>query len=437
MKLTRRAMLGGAATLPLAGAAAACGSRGAQTHAASTDDERVHSAEVRTWRGVRALFDLSPDEHHLTAFILSPHSRPVRAAIARHRAGMDAEPHRYEQRNADLEGKAAQAAADYLATDVGQVALTDSTTMGLGTFFGGMRLKAGDEVLMTAHDHFTARGAIDLATGRADARRIEIELYPPSAPEQASVDAIVSAYDRAITSATRAVLVTWVHSASGVRMPVRDIAAVVRRHNRDRPEAERALLVVDGVHGLGTNAASRVEDLGADVLIAGCHKWLAGPRGTGLVWARPEGWRRTGPFITSWSSWGGEDAPGARMTPGGYHSFEHRWALGPALALQQLIGPERIAQRIEQLNTRLREGLSELRGVTVHAPRDPALHSGLTTFTVGERSAADTIEHLYTRDRVVGSVTPYAVQLARLGTSWMNTETEVDAAVAAVAAIQR
>jgi selenocysteine lyase/cysteine desulfurase len=434
-RLTRRAALG-AAALPLAGALAACGSREARPSSSGSEDERVHSAEVASWAGVRSLFDLSPDQHHLTAFILSPHSRPVRAAIARHRAGMDAEPHRYEQANAHLENEAAQAAADYLATDVDQVALTDSTTMGLGTFFGGMRLESGDEVLMTAHDHFTARGAVDLAVARAGARRVEIELYPPTAPEQASVDAIATAYDRAITDATRAVLVTWVHSATGLRMPVRDIADVVRRHNRDRPEKDRALLVVDGVHGLGTTASPRIEDLGADVLIAGCHKWLAGPRGTGLVWARRAAWRRTGPFITSWSSWGGEDAPGAAMTPGGYHSFEHRWALGPAFALQQLIGPERIAGRIEQLNRRLRDGLAELRGVTVHAPRDPALHSGLTTFTVANRSAADTIEHLYTGRRVVGSVTPYAVQLARLGTSWMNTEAEVDAAVAAVAAVR-
>ena len=34
--------------------------------------------------------------------------------------------------------------------------------------------------------------------------------------------------------------------------------------------------------------------------------------------------------------------------------------------------------------------------------------------------------------RVQGTVTPYAVPLARLGTCWLNTEEEVDTAIEAV-----
>src|SRR3712207_7216740 len=31
-------------------------------------------------------------------------------------------------------------------------------------------------------------------------------------------------------------------------------------------------------------------ELGCDLFVAGCHKWLFGPRGTGIVWATPEAW---------------------------------------------------------------------------------------------------------------------------------------------------
>ena len=53
-------------------------------------------------------------------------------------------------------------------------------------------------------------------------------------------------------------------------------------------------MVVDGVHGLGCVDES-VADFGADFFCAGTHKWIYAPRGTGLVWARPEAWARLGP----------------------------------------------------------------------------------------------------------------------------------------------
>ena len=33
------------------------------------------------------------------------------------------------------------------------------------------------------------------------------------------------------------------------------------------------------------------------MFVAGCHKWLWGPRGTGLVWAKPAAWERMSPVI--------------------------------------------------------------------------------------------------------------------------------------------
>ena len=76
---------------------------------------------------------------------------------------------------------------------------------------------------------------------------------------------------------------TWVHSDTGLKLPVRQIADALVPINAVRPLAARALLCVDGAHGLGVEDAT-VADLGCDFLVAGTHKWLFGPRGTGLVW---------------------------------------------------------------------------------------------------------------------------------------------------------
>lgn len=431
----RRRFIAGALSLPAGALLVGCGGNGEPRDRAAVADSRPPAGGgVRTWEEVRGLFDLDPEIAHLSAFILAPHSRVVREAVARHRDGLDRSPRTYLLENEQLENEAADAAARNLRTDPGLIALTDSTTMGLGLVFGSLRLERGDEVIVSRLDHFVARLSAQYAADRVGATVKAIDLYPPAAPERASVRELVSAFEAALRPSTRAVLVTWVHSASGLRMPLREIAAVVERANRGRAEEHRALLIVDAAHGLGAGPA-HVQDLGCDFLIAGCHKWLLGPRGTGIVWGTGSAWRRVAPIIPSFRGAGEESPPGYRMTPGGYHSFEHRWALAESFDLHTSIGPERIAARIAALSDGLREGLRRVRGVTVHAPPEEGTHSGVVTFSVRGLDGAETVRKLWDESRVQANVGPYEVQLARLGTCWLNTEDEVDAAVRAVASI--
>ncbi len=50
---------------------------------------------------------------------------------------------------------------------------------------------------------------------------------------------------------TRALAVTWVHSSTGVKLPIRRMADALGDVNKKRAEADRVLLCVDGVHGFG------------------------------------------------------------------------------------------------------------------------------------------------------------------------------------------
>ena len=73
----------------------------------------------------------------------------------------------------------------------------------------------------------------------------------------------------------------------------------------------------------------------------------------------------------------GSTTPASAFTPGGYHAFEHRWALAEAFAFPQEIGRERAAERTHALATRLKEGLREIPGITVRTPLDARLSAGL------------------------------------------------------------
>jgi selenocysteine lyase/cysteine desulfurase len=387
------------------------------------------SPSLDDWDAVRAQFSLTPDFLHFGGLYIASHPAPVREAIERHRQGMDANPVHYLQDNGGrLEAAVLRAAGAYLDADPRDIALTDSTTMGLGLLYNGLDLRAGDEALTTTHDFAATHESLRYKAERTGATVRRIPLY--SDPAAASEDQIVAAVERAVAPRTRVVAVTYVHSSTGVKLPIRRIADALARFNAERPPQDRALLCVDGVHGLGVEDIT-IAGLGADFFVAGCHKWLFGPRGTGIVWGRPAAWERLTPTIPSFS---GGDSPGATNTPGGFHSFEHRWALNEAFDFHRRIGKTRIAERIHALTRQVNEGLRAMPHVTVHTPTAGSLSAGLVCFEVAGLAPRAVVQRL--RDRnVIATTTPYSPSYARLAAGLLNTPDEVDRALREVRAL--
>ena len=148
-----------------------------------------------------------------------------------------------------LENDVRAAAAEYLETSADQIALTDSTTMGLGLLYAGLALRAGDELVTSTHDFYATHEALRVRAERDGCTLNRVELY--SRPDETSIDEIVSNVELALTPKTRVLALTWVHSSTGVKLPVREIADVVAHANRDRRPRERILFCLDGVHGFG------------------------------------------------------------------------------------------------------------------------------------------------------------------------------------------
>src|SRR4029450_14116191 len=98
---------------------------------------------------------------HLAGFVFASHPAAVREAIEQHRRGLDAAAPGYPAANEEApEAAVAGAAAAYLKTAPDQIAFTDSTTMGLGLLYAGLRLEPGDEGLTTEHDFYGTHQAL-------------------------------------------------------------------------------------------------------------------------------------------------------------------------------------------------------------------------------------------------------------------------------------
>jgi selenocysteine lyase/cysteine desulfurase len=407
------------------------------------------------WAAVRAQFDLAPDWMHFSQFYIVSHPKPVRDAIERYRSMLDTHPFTTVEHGMGFDSflgdeaqqdpfpvRVQQAAAAYIGGKAEEVALTDSTTQGLALIYQGLTLKPGDEVLCTTHDHYVHHEAIRLAAGKSGASWRRVPLYDD--PVHASADEMVARLKRAIGPATRVVGITWVHSSSGVRIPVRRLTQAVAETNADRGKDEQVLVVLDAVHGFG-NQEEQLAELGVDFAAAGTHKWIFAPRGTGIVWVPERNWGKIRPTIPTFydfeafNAWV-EERPTAAQTnmsaisPGGFKAYEHQWAMAEAFEFHQRLGRKRVAERIAALNTQCKEGLAKIPKVKLLTPMDPALSAGLIAFEVEGQSANETVHKLHAK-KVVASSSPYRISKARLAPCLVNDEREVEAALRAVGEI--
>ncbi|WKD48903.1 aminotransferase class V-fold PLP-dependent enzyme [Microbulbifer spongiae] len=393
------------------------------------------------WDAFRDLFPLTRDYIQLATFLLASHPRPVAEAIETHRRAFDENPAEYWHRHyKTIDGKITDSAARYMGGTGSHIALTDSTTMSLAMVYSGLQLAPGTEILQTTHDHYSTDLSLQLRAKRTGASVRRISLYDD--PARVSVDGVCSRLRDALQSETRVFACTWVHSSTGVKLPIKAMSTVIDEINSKRDKGDQILFCVDGVHGFGVENQD-VSQLGCDFFMAGTHKWIFGPRGTGVIWGNERAWSLTRPVIPSFSEsysvWLGLTTPdqvpvGQHMTPGGFHSFESRWALPAAFDLHLAVGKARVQERIHALNTQTKQGLAELDHVKLYTPMSPELSSGLVCFDVDGIPQVEVVKRL--RDKgIIASATPYRKSYARFAPSLLNAPAEIDTAVAEVKAM--
>jgi selenocysteine lyase/cysteine desulfurase len=176
------------------------------------------------------------------------------------------------------------------------------------------------------------------------------------------------------------------------------------------------------VHGFG------VEDLDfpamhCDFFIAGTHKWMFGPRGTGIICARSAEVRDVTPIIPTFS----ESTDFATiMTPGGYHSFEHRWAADEAFKLHLDLGKAEVQARIHELNSYAKDRLLEQPRIELVTPKSPQLSAGFTFFRIKDQDCEKVASQLMQNRVVCDSVDRDVGPVVRIAPGLLNSEHEID-----------
>jgi L-cysteine/cystine lyase len=160
--------------------------------------------------------------------------------------------------------RARAALARAVSAEPEQIALTSSTTQGIGLVVAGIDWSAGDEVLTTTEEHQGLRSPLEVI-----ARRHGVAVKELPADEIAA----------AIGASTRMVAVSHVLWTTGRVLDLPEIGAACRSHG--------AMLLVDGAQSAGAIEVD-APATGADFYAFAGQKWLLGPQGSGGLWVAPE-----------------------------------------------------------------------------------------------------------------------------------------------------
>jgi L-cysteine/cystine lyase len=189
--------------------------------------------------------------------------------------------------------------AELLHTDVGHIALVDSTSRGCATVLAGLGLTADDEVITTDQEHFGLTGPLH-ATGA----HVVVT--------QADEDALLAA----VTPRTRLIATSHVLWTTGRRFDV----------HRLKRESELPLLV----DGAQTAGAIEVELGDIDFYTVSAQKWLCAPDPSGALYVRDrEAVRVLSPSYFAQESYEISGAFVARETSA---RFDSGWLSIPGLA---------------------------------------------------------------------------------------------------------
>lgn len=437
MKLQRREFLRTAGLASMAGIVPGLLSCD-NSNTGSKDNEAVETENIRSfapatteaknesWEEIRKQFVLDPSYVHMSGLLLASHPKPVQDAIKEYRRKLNDNPAMYvEEQFSDLPDKVRQRAGTYMNVHPLEIAITDSTTMGTSLLINGLHIRPDQEMLAAELDYPATHEAMEFKSQRSGASLRKFKAYADI--HNVSEDEIVENYTNAIKPETRLVTATWVHSSTGLKMPIKKIADSIGQINADRGPRDRVIFFVDGVHGMGVEDTD-ISDLGCDFFSAGTHKWMFGPRGTGILWGHSRSHDQVTPTIPSFTNnagWGG------RMSPGGFQAFEHKWAMAEAFQFHLDIGKERVRERIHTFNQDLKEGLNEMRHVRLYSPMDKNLTSGMVCFDVEGMNRVEAVRRLRARN-IVASFTPYARSYARLAPGLFNTSKEIENTLKAV-----
>lgn len=264
--------------------------------------------------------------------------------------------------------------ASFFNVKESEIIITRNTTEGMNIVARTLNLVAGDEVLLTTHEH-VGGSAMWLMLQKQIGIKVKL------------VDLDMQGHDnfrrikKQITDKTKVVSFSHVTCTTGTCLPAKKIAAYCRRKG--------IYSCIDGAQSAGLIPVD-LADIQPDFYATSGHKWLYGPLGTGILFMNEKVMTQCKPvFVGAYS----DSSFSLKNLEIEFHQHAHReeygtrsapMAIGLSKSIDFLseIGMDNVSQYNQNLATYLRKQLNDLSQVEILSPIDKKYATSIVTFKI-------------------------------------------------------
>lgn len=316
-------------------------------------------------------------------------------------------------------------------SDPMRIVFTANATEALNLALKGF-LKPGDHVVTTSMEH----NSVIRPLRALESRGISFEAVA------ASAEGVVSVADleAAIGPSTRLLAVAHASNVTGAISSLKDISDLCRRHGIQ--------LLVDAAQTAGV-LPLKAEEWRVDLLAFAGHKGLFGPPGTGGLYIGPD--ISLEPLIQGGTGSVSDEEVQPGFLPDRFESGTLNsvglagLAAGAEFVLKE--GVETIREKEDALAQRLRNGLLDIRGVTLHGPLESERAVAVVSFVLGDKDpgdiafALDRVHEIAVRaglhcaPRAHRTIGTYPTGTVRVSPGYFNEDRHIDTLLKAVAEI--
>jgi selenocysteine lyase/cysteine desulfurase len=284
-------------------------------------------------------------------------------------------------------------------SDPDEIAVTRNGTDGVSIVMGAFSFSPGDELIIGGEEHpALTYPAFALQTfSGVRVRRFEFHHDPTQT---------LASFEAAITPRTRLAAFSHVSCETGIRNPAREIIALA--HSRGFP------VLLDGAQSVGSLDVD-FQEIGADFLTGSAHKWLCGPKGTGVLIVRKDRLNELTPRYIGggsladfpWSQLSNHESirvefhPSASRFEYGMRNPAVYAGLTHAIDYLEALGWDAIRDHERHMATVLKQRLASIPGLKVQTPMDWAASSAIVNVAVEGVSGADVSKRLWDDFKIV------------------------------------
>ena len=182
--------------------------------------------------------------------------------------------------------------AEKLGVNSKNIALTENISSGMVLPIWGIKVKDGEELLISDCEH---PGVV--AASREFCRRykLKFKILPIQKIKNLNDETIISEISKNLNSKTKILIISHILWNFGYKMPLKKISIELKNNQKN------SYLIVDGAQTFG-HIKIEEEVIYSDLYSITSHKWACGPEGLGAFYVSDRFIQETDPTIIGWKS---------------------------------------------------------------------------------------------------------------------------------------